>query len=47
MARLRAAKDIVLTVNGGRDVLYTPAFWRGIMLVVRSLPRPLFHRTKL
>jgi hypothetical protein len=43
----RVARDIVAAVDGGRDVLYTPAFWRGIMLAVRGLPRPLFHRTKL
>jgi decaprenylphospho-beta-D-erythro-pentofuranosid-2-ulose 2-reductase len=43
----KVAKDIVAAVDGGREVLYTPAFWRGIMLAVRSLPRPLFHRTKL
>ncbi|HEX8664655.1 MAG TPA: SDR family oxidoreductase [Beijerinckiaceae bacterium] len=43
----KVARDIVAAIDGGRDVLYTPAFWRGIMLVVRALPRPLFHRTKL
>ncbi|HEX8166642.1 MAG TPA: SDR family oxidoreductase [Beijerinckiaceae bacterium] len=43
----KVARDIVAAIDDKRDILYTPAFWRGIMLVVRSLPRPLFHRTKL
>ena len=43
----RVARDILRAVDAGRDVLYTPWFWRGVMLGVRSLPRPLFHRTPL
>ncbi len=43
----RVAKDILGAVRAGRAVLYTPWFWRGIMLVVRGLPRPVFHRTRL
>ena len=43
----KVARTIVAALDGGRDVLYAPRFWRAIMLVVRSLPRPLFHRTKL
>jgi decaprenylphospho-beta-D-erythro-pentofuranosid-2-ulose 2-reductase len=43
----RVAGDILRAVDAGRDVLYTPWFWRGVMLGVRSLPRPLFHRTPL
>ena len=43
----RVAQDILRAVDGRRDVLYTPWFWRGVMLGVRSLPRPLFHRTPL
>jgi hypothetical protein len=43
----KVARTIVAALDGGRDVLYAPGFWRAIMLVVRSLPRPLFHRTKL
>ncbi len=41
------ARDIVRAVERGRPVLYTPWFWRPIMLAVRNLPRPLFHRTRL
>jgi decaprenylphospho-beta-D-erythro-pentofuranosid-2-ulose 2-reductase len=41
------ARDIVRAIERGRPVLYTPWFWRPIMLAVRTLPRPLFHRTRL
>jgi short-subunit dehydrogenase len=43
----RVTRDIVRAVESGRAVLYTPWFWRGVMAVVRGLPRPLFHRTPL
>lgn len=41
------ARDIVRAVARRRAVLYTPWFWRWIMLVVRSVPRAILHRTKL
>jgi FAD/FMN-containing dehydrogenase/short-subunit dehydrogenase len=41
----RVAKDIAKAIASGRPVLYTPWFWRIIMLIVRRLPRPVFHRT--
>jgi decaprenylphospho-beta-D-erythro-pentofuranosid-2-ulose 2-reductase len=41
----RVAADIVRALHRRRAVLYTPWFWRGILLVVRALPRALFHRT--
>jgi len=31
----------------GRDVLYTPIFWRGIMTLIRSVPEPIFKRLGL
>jgi decaprenylphospho-beta-D-erythro-pentofuranosid-2-ulose 2-reductase len=43
----RVAADILRAVDRRQAVLYTPAFWRLIMLGVRSAPRPVFHRTKL
>jgi decaprenylphospho-beta-D-erythro-pentofuranosid-2-ulose 2-reductase len=43
----KVARDIVAAVDGGAAVLYTPWFWRWIMLVVRAVPRPVLHRTKL
>jgi decaprenylphospho-beta-D-erythro-pentofuranosid-2-ulose 2-reductase len=41
----RVAGDIERAIGRRRAVLYTPWFWRGILAVVRALPRPLFHRT--
>lgn len=41
------AKDIHRAIARGRRVLYTPWYWRWIMLVIRSLPTALLHRTKL
>jgi short-subunit dehydrogenase/FAD/FMN-containing dehydrogenase len=41
----RVARDIIGAIASGRPVLYTPWFWRFIMVVVRGLPRWLFHRT--
>jgi decaprenylphospho-beta-D-erythro-pentofuranosid-2-ulose 2-reductase len=43
----RVAADILRAVERRRAVLYTPWFWRPILLIVRLLPRPLFHRTSL
>ena len=41
------AGDIVRAIKRGTRVLYTPWFWRWIMLAVRFTPTPLFHRTRL
>jgi short-subunit dehydrogenase len=41
----RVAGDIQRAIARGSAVLYTPWFWRGILAIVRALPRPLFHRT--
>jgi decaprenylphospho-beta-D-erythro-pentofuranosid-2-ulose 2-reductase len=43
----QVAQDIVRAVERRRAVLYTPWFWRWIMLIVRSLPRAVLHRTGL
>ncbi|MEM5295103.1 SDR family oxidoreductase [Burkholderia sp. JPY481] len=41
------AADIVKAVARHRDVLYTPWFWAGIMLIIRSIPRRIFNRLSL
>ena len=41
------APRIVAGVEGGRDVVYAPAFWRWIMLVVRNIPQAVFKRIRL
>ncbi|WP_127089839.1 SDR family oxidoreductase [Aquabacter cavernae] len=43
----QVAGDIVAALEKGRAVLYTPWFWWPIMTIVKSVPRALFHRTKL
>lgn len=41
----RVARDIVRSlVRGSPDILYTPAIWRYIMLVVRLIPEAIFKR---
>ncbi len=43
----RVARDIVNAMQKGRDVLYTPWFWKGIMWVIRCIPERVFKRLKL
>jgi decaprenylphospho-beta-D-erythro-pentofuranosid-2-ulose 2-reductase len=41
------ARAVVRAIEGGRDVVYVPWFWRWIMLVIRLIPEPLFKRLRL
>lgn len=41
------ARRIVAGIGRKADVLYAPAFWAPIMMVIRSIPRALFKRMKL
>jgi short-subunit dehydrogenase len=41
------AADIHRAMETGRDVVYTPWFWRGIMFAVRSIPERVFKRLSL
>jgi decaprenylphospho-beta-D-erythro-pentofuranosid-2-ulose 2-reductase len=43
----KVAADIVKAITARGAVLYTPWFWQGVMLIIRSVPRAIFHRTKL
>lgn len=43
----RVAADIDRAIERRRPVVYTPGFWRLIMLVIRLLPRPLFNRLRI
>jgi decaprenylphospho-beta-D-erythro-pentofuranosid-2-ulose 2-reductase len=43
----RVATDIVGAIALGRATRYTPGFWWLIMLIVRIVPRFVFHRTSL
>lgn len=40
------AIDILTAIEKRKDILYTPFFWRWIMLIVRSLPEFIFKRLK-
>lgn len=39
--------DIARAIEKGRTVVYTPWFWRYIMLIIRNVPAFVFHKTKL
>jgi short-subunit dehydrogenase len=43
----RVAADIRRALDRGPAVLYTPWFWRWILLVIRLLPDAVFRRTRL
>ena len=43
----QVATDIVLALGKRRRVVYTPWFWRFVMLGVRNLPSSLFNRSSL
>lgn len=40
-------KNIYDAMQKGKDVVYTPFFWRYIMLIIIHLPEPIFKRLKL
>jgi decaprenylphospho-beta-D-erythro-pentofuranosid-2-ulose 2-reductase len=43
----RVAREIVTAMDKCRQVLYTPWFWRWIMLIIRHIPERIFVRLKL
>jgi short-subunit dehydrogenase len=43
----RVATDIVRSLDNGNGVLYTPWFWKWIMLIVVCMPQRLFLRSRL
>jgi len=43
----RVATDIEKALKHGFGVVYTPWFWRWIMVIIRALPERLFVRTRL
>lgn len=43
----KVAKDIVTGLKAGREVVYTPRFWQGIMLIIRAIPEAVFKRLRL
>jgi decaprenylphospho-beta-D-erythro-pentofuranosid-2-ulose 2-reductase len=43
----KIATLIVHALDRRKNVIYTPSFWALIMLIIRTIPRPLFMRLKL
>ncbi|MEM0948636.1 MAG: SDR family NAD(P)-dependent oxidoreductase [Pseudomonadota bacterium] len=41
------ARDILRAVDKRRDVIYTPFFWRYIMLIIRSVPEKIFKKLSI
>lgn len=43
----KIARDIVRAINTQKDVIYTPWFWRWIMLIIKLIPEKFFKKLKL
>jgi decaprenylphospho-beta-D-erythro-pentofuranosid-2-ulose 2-reductase len=43
----KVARDIMRGIERGSSVVYTPGFWRLIMLIIRSIPEFVFRRLRL
>ncbi len=43
----KVGKGIYKAINKRKDVVYLPWLWRPIMLIVRSIPEPIFKRLSL
>ena len=43
----RIARDTLRAIQKRKNVVYTPWFWRPIMLIIRSIPELLFKRLRL
>ena len=43
----KVASDVYAAVSKGKAEIYTPWFWRYIMLIIKSVPEAVFKRTKL
>ena len=46
-APAKVADDIVRAYEKKKDVLYTPFFWRWIMLIIKLVPERIFKKLKL
>jgi len=43
----RVAEDILQAYARGKDVIYTPWFWKWILLIIRFIPERIFKRLSL
>ena len=42
-----AAADVLMAYARGQDVIYTPWFWKWILLIIRFFPERIFKRLSL
>lgn len=43
----KVAEDILQAVRKKKNVIYTPFFWRYIMLIIRNVPEPIFKKLSI
>ncbi|MFC5528993.1 SDR family oxidoreductase [Cohnella yongneupensis] len=43
----RVARDIIKAIRKNKSILYTPFFWKWIMLIIKSIPERIFKRLSL
>lgn len=43
----KVGQDIYKAMKAGKDVIYTPGYWRYIMLIIRNIPELIFKRMNL
>ncbi|MEO9457516.1 MAG: SDR family NAD(P)-dependent oxidoreductase [Lentilitoribacter sp.] len=43
----KIAHDVICAINKNKRMIYTPWFWRWIMLIIRNVPAFIFEKTKL
>jgi short-subunit dehydrogenase len=43
----KIADDILKAVKKKKNVIYTPFFWRYIMMIIRSVPEPIFKKLSI
>lgn len=43
----QVAKEIVKAIKHKRSTIYTPSIWKLIMMIIRTVPEFIFHKTKL
>jgi short-subunit dehydrogenase len=43
----RVARDIVLAIDKKKDIVYTPWFWRYIMLIIKMIPEAVFKKMSI
>lgn len=41
------AKDLLKAADKKKNVIYTPFFWRYIMMIIRSVPEPIFKKLSI